>query len=96
MTGSAVYLMCWAATPYPFGVRPCHYLGVADAVPGAAHGIEWHHVRVWPGGDRYAEAYLKDLNDRRILCPDCNPGTTAGVIIRPKRYRRATLQAMAS
>jgi hypothetical protein len=35
MTGSAVYLMCWAATPYPFGVRPCHYLGVADAVPGA-------------------------------------------------------------
>lgn len=142
MTESACYLACWAATPYPFGKRPSHYLGTAEAVPGAgphvlprfrgvmgadgltapmalgillrdedhqagrgkgaklmaavaAYGIEWRHVRVWPGGDRYTEAYLKDLNDRKILCPACNPGTTAGTVIRPKRYRRTTLQAIA-
>lgn len=143
MAESAVYLCCWASTPYPFGVRPCHYLGTAEAVPEAgpfvlsrfrgvmgaggltagmalgillrdeehqagrgkgakllaavaAHGIEWHHVRVWPGGGRETEAYLKDLNDRKVLCPECNVGTRAGMIIRPKRYRRTTLQKMAS
>jgi hypothetical protein len=54
----------------------------------AAAGIEWHHVRVWPGAGKGAETYLKDLNDRIALCPECNPGTRAGTVITPKRYRR--------
>lgn len=129
----AVYLACWARTPYPAGRKPRHYLGYADPVYGAepgilarfagvmgadgltpamaagvlardeehqegrgarllravaAAGIEWHHVRVWPGVGKDTETYLKDLNDRTILCPECNPGTRAGTVITPKRYRR--------
>lgn len=134
MTGTgAVYLICWASTPYPAGKRPRHYLGYADPLPGAAPGvlarvtgimgaesltpamaagilardvehqegrgarllravaaagIEWHHVRFWPGTTKSHETWLKDLNDRTALCPECNPGTRAGTVITPKRYRR--------
>lgn len=59
----------------------------------AAAGIEWRLVRVWPGTGRTTETYLKDLNDRKILCPACNPGTRAGTVITPKRFRRNYLRA---
>lgn len=133
----ALYLVCWAATPYQ---HAGHYLGFAypddpERVPaeimaevraamqtrittryltaaqaaGVAHRIARHRagtgarllaviteagrtftvVRVWASATEHHEKALKDLNDRVILCPVCNPGTTAGTVITPKRYRRA-------
>jgi hypothetical protein len=51
-------------------------------------GIEFRLVRVWPGTTEQHEKALKDLNNRKRLCPNCNPGTRAGVNPVPKRYRR--------
>lgn len=136
----ACYLLCWAATPYPGGKRPAHYLGYTNPEYGAeagvlvmlrgvmgadeltpamaagvlardvehqegrgarltaavaAAGITWRHARVWAGTTKDHETWLKDLNDRRVLCAICNPGTRAGLTenIRPKRYRRGNARA---
>jgi hypothetical protein len=51
-------------------------------------GIEWRLVRVWPGATEATEKWLKDLNDRRRLCPVCTPGTRAGAVPGAKRFRR--------
>jgi hypothetical protein len=51
-------------------------------------GIEFRVTRIWVSATRGHEAALKDLNNRSRLCPSCNPGTTAGTIIIPKRFRR--------
>jgi hypothetical protein len=135
----AVYLLCWAGTPYPAGKRPAHYCGFAypaspdDADPGilaeialaehtrvtgryltaeqaagvalrieqhragrgarltaviAAAGIKFTVVRVWASATEAHEKGLKHLNNRRVLCPACTPGTQAGTGIRPRRFRR--------
>jgi hypothetical protein len=57
---------------------------VADA------GIEFQVARIWPGATKAHETALKDLNNRRKLCPLCTPGTQAGTIIIPRRFRRST------
>lgn len=57
-------------------------------------GIGFRVTRIWASATRAHEAGLKDLNDRRRLCPDCNPGTRAGTIITPRRYRRNNLRAL--
>jgi hypothetical protein len=132
----AVYLLCWAATPYRHAGHYCGFAypddpdrvpaeilaevraamatritgraltpeqaaGVADRI--AAHragrgarllavvtgaGISFTVVRVWAGATEHEEKYLKDLNDRVGLCPVCSPGTTAGTVLKPKRFRR--------
>jgi hypothetical protein len=133
----AVYLLCWAKTPYKHAghylgfaypddpahadesilaeVRAalhtrvsCRYLTAEQAAGVAARiaqhraghgarltavistaGIEFTIVRVWASGTEGTEKALKDLNDRRRLCPLCTPGSQAGTVITPKRYRRA-------
>ena len=132
----AVYLVCWAKTPY---VHAGHYLGfsypddparageaILAEVLAAVHtritcryltgpqaagvavriaqhragrgakllavvsaaGIEFTVTRVWASATEAHEKALKDLNDRRVLCPACTPGSRAGTVIRPKRFRR--------
>lgn len=138
----ACYLLCWAATPYPHGRWPCHYLGFAypeRPPPGrdvlapfagvrgaetltvlvaagiiardiehrsgrgarllaavAADGITWGFSRVWDQVTEYDEKGLKDLNNRRRLCPACNPGTRAGTVISARQYRRKNTLARVS
>lgn len=53
-----------------------------------AAGITWQLARTWPGTTEGHEKALKDLNNRRGLCPLCTPGTRAGLVIKPKAYRR--------
>jgi hypothetical protein len=55
----------------------------------AAAGIEFEITRIWTSVTEHHEKALKDLNDRVGLCPRCKPGTRAGTIIIPRRYRRA-------
>lgn len=131
----AVYLVCYAGTPYK---HAGHYLGFAyphdgpagedilAEIAGAWHtritsrrltpaqaagvacriashragtgarltqviteaGIKFRITRIWPSATEAHEKALKDLNDRRGLCPDCTPGTRAGLTIIPRRYRR--------
>lgn len=57
-------------------------------------GIEFTVARTWASATEAHEKGLKDLNNRRKLCPSCNPGTTAGTVIIPRRYRRANLRAL--
>lgn len=59
-----------------------------------AAGIEFELVRLWHGTREGHEKYLKDLNDRVSLCPQCHPGTRAGLIIVPKQYRRKRHQCV--
>jgi hypothetical protein len=58
------------------------------AVAGAA-GSTFTITRIWTSVTEHHEKALKDLNDRISLCPQCTPGTKAGTVIIPKRYRRA-------
>jgi hypothetical protein len=131
----AVYLACWAATPYQ---HAGHYLGFAyprqagqmsaaawdwaaqipSAMSGAdltraqlygiavrhsnhaagcgarflavvaAAGVTWTVTRVWPDTTEQHEKWLKDLNNRRVLCPVCTPGTTRGSNPGTRQYRR--------
>jgi len=54
----------------------------------AAAGIEFTITRIWASATEGHEKRLKDLNNRRVLCPLCTPGTRAGTIVEPKRFRR--------
>jgi predicted GIY-YIG superfamily endonuclease len=98
------YLLCWAATPYKHAGHYLGWAADLD-VRLAAHragngarliavimaaGIEWQLARTWPGTTEGHEKTLKDRNNRRALCPLCNPGTKAGTVIVPKQYRRKT------
>ena len=56
--------------------------------------IEFRVTRIWAGATKAHETGLKDLNNRRKLCPACTPGTRAGTIIIPRRYRRNNLKAL--
>ena len=133
----AIYLMCYAGTPYK---HARHYLGFAypdlvgrqadEAILAeiaaawhtritnrrltplqaagvacriAAHragtgarltqvlrenGIQARVTRIWTSATEAHEKALKDRNDGPALCPLCNPGTRAGTVVIPKRYRR--------
>jgi hypothetical protein len=54
----------------------------------ATAGIEFTVTRIWASATEQHEKALKDLNSRRKLCPACVPGNRAGVVIKPKRFRR--------
>lgn len=60
----------------------------------AEAGIEFQVTRVWASATEAHEKALKDLNNRRKLCPACTPGTRAGTIIIPRRYRRNNQRAL--
>lgn len=52
-------------------------------------GIDFEITRIWASVTEHHEKALKDLNNRRVLCPRCTPGTRAGTVISPRRNRRA-------
>ena len=53
-----------------------------------AAGIEFQLARVWIGTHEGHEKAIKDRNNRVSLCPLCAQGTRAGLVIKPKQFRR--------
>jgi hypothetical protein len=66
--------------------RAGHGARLLAVVAGA--GTEFTVARVWASATEAHEKALKDRNCGPRLCPRCNPGTTAGTKIIPRRYRR--------
>lgn len=54
----------------------------------AQAGIGFRVTRIWAGATEGTEKWLKDRNDRRVLCPECTPGTRAAMNAQAKRSRR--------
>lgn len=59
-------------------------------------GISFEITRIWTSVTEHHEKALKDLNNRRVLCPRCTPGTRARTVIIPRRNRRSRPRSLAA